>query len=253
MARSTDRQRKPPLRSRTGVRVIKRAIDVVLCFDEANERLTLQELADRTGIHKATAFRIVSALVDERILDQPTAGGPYELGFFALRCADAILAASELRQRAFPIMARLRDELNETIVLAERHGDSILNVDKVSGRQGIIEAPTIGVRTPLHESSAGLAVLSTLGAEELGAYLKAVDATPSRAQALRKRVGDVKALIADPATAAGQGPVLAVPVIGSAGEAIGALSIAVPSGRLDPPLVERCMRRLIGAARQLRP
>jgi len=142
---------------RAGVRVIERAVDLLLCFDEANERLTLQELSDRAGIHKATAFRILATLVADRILDQPAPGGPYELGFFALGRADAILGASVLRGRAVPIMLQLRDELDETVIFAERHGDRIVNLDKVASRQGVIAAPVVGIAEPLHESPAGLA------------------------------------------------------------------------------------------------
>jgi DNA-binding IclR family transcriptional regulator len=247
--------RKPRQKPRAGVRVIERAIDILLCLDESHEKLTLQEISERTGIHKATAFRILATLVDDGILDQPEPSGAYALGFFALRCADAILGADALRQRALPIMLQLRDELNETVVLARRQDASILNVDRVVSRHGIIETPVMGVRAPLHESHAGIAVLSTFAPDDLASYLDAVypRRTSAGVRAVRARIGEAKALMADPAAAGAHEPVLAAPLVDDTGEAIGALSIAVPSGRAEPKLIAQCMSRLLWASQQLLP
>ena len=238
--------------ARPGVRVIERAVDILQCFDETNDRLTLQELSDRAGIHKATAFRILATLVADRILDQPVPGGPYELGFFALGRADAALGASALRRRALPIMLQLRDELDETVILAERHGDRIVNLDKVASRQGIIEAPIIGIAEPLHESPAGLAVLATFGENALDRYLETACDTPARVRAVRERVARPRALLAAPGKAGARDPVVAVPILDGSGAAGAALSIAIPAGRVEPRLVGRCLSRLLWAARQLR-
>jgi DNA-binding IclR family transcriptional regulator len=242
----------PDRKQRAGVRVIDRAIDILSCFTEANANLSLRDISDRTGIHKATAFRILSTLVDAKILDQPTPGAPYELGFFALQCADAILCSNELRRRALPIMLRLRDALNETVVLALRHENSVLNIDKVMSRQGIIETPTIGVYAPLHESAAGLAILSTFDDDDLARYMKAecLDPTSPEARMIRERADKSRSLLANPAKATAQMPVVAAP-ISVGGRAIAALSIAIPAGRADRDLVQRCLKKLIRAAQQL--
>lgn len=242
--RKTDPAKVP---SPSRVRVIDRAIDILECFDETHEKATLQELSDRTGIHKATALRLLATLVDAGIVDQPDAGGTYELGFFALKRADTIHAASDIRQRAAPIMRQLRDELNETIVLSIRNGNLILNLDKFLTRQGIIEAPTIGVYTPLHESSAGLAVLSTFNEDALDAYMKEYCSgmTAAEARALRDSIAK------PPEKTAIHNRTLAVAIVDSDGNAHAALSIQIPSGRIEPALAERCLKGLRKAARQL--
>jgi len=252
LAKTATRRRKAsPAKkvSSAGVRVIDRAVDILECFDETHEKATLQELSDRTRIHKATALRLLATLVNAGILDQPNASGTYELGFFALKCADTILAASDLRQRAAPIMRQLRDELDETIVLSVRNGNLILNLDKFLSRQGIIEAPTIGIYTALHDSSAGLAVLSTFSRKELDAYMEACCAhmTAAETQALRDSI----AKIATPAKTAIHNRTLAVPIVDGDGGAQAALSIQIPSGRIEPDLVERCLKGLRRAARKL--
>jgi DNA-binding IclR family transcriptional regulator len=256
-ARHRERAPRSVLARRGGVRVLERAIGILQCFDEVNVRLTLHEIAERTGIHKATAFRILTTLVDERIIDQPILGGPYELGFFALGCADAILGGSMLWRKAVPVMAQLRDELNETIVLAQRRGDQILNLDKMVRRQGIIEAPTVGICTPLHASPAGRAVLSTFTHRQLDAYFDdyAVNTDSPRAlseaRAFRRQIENAKAAIADPASDAPGSLVPAVPIRDRAGDAVGALWVAIPAGRMNPALFRQCLRRLISAARRL--
>jgi DNA-binding IclR family transcriptional regulator len=237
--------------SRPRVRVLDRAVDVLTCFTETNASLSLQAISKKTGIHKATAFRILSTLVNEKILDQPASEALYELGFFALRCADTILDSNELRRRALPIMVLLRDELNETVVLALRRGNSTMNVDKVVSHQGIIEAPTIGIDTPLHESPAGLAILTTFAEGEIDQYLKAVcpDWGSVETSAVYERIGKTKALLANPVRASAQ-TTIAAP-ISDQGRAIAALSIAIPEERADRDLVQRCLKKLLQASSRL--
>jgi DNA-binding IclR family transcriptional regulator len=251
LAKTATRRKTSPAKdvSPSSVRVIDRAIDILECFDDTHEKATLQELSDRTGIHKATALRLLATLVDAGILDQPNSSGTYELGFFALKCADTILAASDIRQRAAPIMRQLRDELNETIVLSTRNGNLILNLDKFLSRQGIIEAPTIGVYTALHESPAGLAVLSTFSRKEFETYMEdcCSHMTASETRTLRESVARMNA----PAKTSRHNRILAVPIIDAGGNANAALSIQIPSGRNEPELAERCLKGLRSAARKL--
>lgn len=206
------------------MRVLERAIDILQCFDEVNVKLTLHEIAERACIHKATAFRILTTVVDGRIIDQPILGGPYELGFFALGCTDAILGGSRLWHNAVPITGQLRNELNETIVLAQRWGDQIFNLDKVVRRQGIIEAPTVGICTPLHMSPAGRAVLSTFADRALTAYFDDNVANTdgprasSEIRTFRRQIENAKAAIADPVGEAPDFLVPAVPIYDAAGD-----------------------------------
>lgn len=245
----SSRTRKP----RGGVRVIERAADILACFIETSESLTLRDITDRTDVHKATAFRILATLVEEGILDQSAPGAPYELGFFALRRADAILGVDTLRERALPIMTQLRDELNETVVLARRQGTLVLNLDKVVSRHGIVETPTIGVSTPLHDAPAGLAILSTFDAPSLDEYFAAADPLPTRAQqrAIVEDIRQAKARGAVLIHSERRSPILAAPITDSTSEAVAALSIAIPSGRAEPKFIRRCLSKLSKASRQL--
>jgi DNA-binding IclR family transcriptional regulator len=235
------------------VRVIERAVDVLAFFFENSESLTLRDITDRTGIHKATAFRILATLVEDGILDQSTIGAPYELGFFALRRADAILGVDALRERALPIMTKLRDELNETVVFARRQGMFVLNVDKIVSRHGIVETPTIGVSTLLHDAPAGLAILSTFDAPSLDEYFAATDRapTPKQQRAVIECLRQAKARGAVLVHSERLSPILAAPIIESASEVAAALSIAIPSGRAEPQFVQRCLNKLTKAARGL--
>jgi DNA-binding IclR family transcriptional regulator len=210
-------------------------------------------LADRTGIHKATAFRILATLVEVGILEQTTPGRPYELGFFALRCADAILGVDALRKQAIPIMTKLRDELNETVVLARRRGMFVLNLDKVVSRHGIVEAPTMGVSTWLHDAPAGLAILSTFDKPLLDEYFAAADPslTPAQQRAIAERSREARAQGAIRVMNDRLSPILAAPISNSADEATAALSIAIPAGRAEPQFAQLCLGKLIKAARRL--
>ena len=238
---------------RVGVRVIERAADILACFVETSESLTLRDITDRTGIHKATAFRIITTLVEDGILNQSTGGAPYELGFFALRCADAILGVDSLRNRAVPIMMELRDELNETVVLARRRGIFVLNVDKIVSRHGIVETPMIGVSSLLHDAPAGLAILSTFDAPALDKYFAAADPSPTSAQrrAIIENIRQTKARGAVLFQSERLSSIVAAPIRDPTTEAVAAFSIAIPSGRANPQFIRRCLGKLTKAARKM--
>ena len=68
------------------IRVIDRAIDVLMAFDQERPALSLATIAARANLSKPTAFRILSSLRQRGFVNQ-TPDGDYELGYEIVRLA----------------------------------------------------------------------------------------------------------------------------------------------------------------------
>jgi DNA-binding IclR family transcriptional regulator len=133
--------------------------------------VSLKILAAETGLHSSTAFRILNAMVDNGFIDRDAAG-KYQLGRKLVRLASRVHGKMDLRQIAQPVMARLRDELGETINLTLREGDEVVYIEKATPNRMMHVQQLVGSRAPLHVTAVGKLMLATGGDEECEGYAK---------------------------------------------------------------------------------
>jgi DNA-binding IclR family transcriptional regulator len=236
------------------VRVIDRAIDIVNCFDHTNDRLSLQRIVEQSGLQKATAFRIAGTLVRSGLLAQPESGGPYALGPLAPRIASLVIASHPLPGKVRSVLEDIRDLVKETIILAVRSNDSVVNLDKADGVHLIDATPAMGVRAPLHQEAAGLAILATWGESALLDYCRRTAGPAARAASLAATLPPLLAtarsrgvVVLEPAVGRPHAQI-AVPLPERAGELRAALWLAVPEHRLNATLLSRCELHLKAGA-----
>ena len=156
-----------------------------------------------------------------------------------------------------PFLEQLRTETQETVILGKRQKDQILYLEVLESPQTIRYSSRAGEFKPLHSTCIGKAMLGSLKATELTAWLKKQSlpkVTSSTITAQSRLVEDLEASeqrgyymtqgenVAD-VTA------IAVPVRVN-NELLG-LAVAGPSHRMDPHL-DRHVQRLVDAQRRLR-
>lgn len=140
-------------------------MDLVDVLARSPDPLNLKKLAEETGLHTSTAHRILSVLVDHRVVDR-VEPGRYRLGIRLLELGHLVRARIDLRAEALPVMQRLHDELHETVNLSVRQGDEMVYVERlVSDRQAMRVAHLIGARAPLHVTAVGKIFLLEDGPE----------------------------------------------------------------------------------------
>ena len=135
-------------------------------------RRSASELARATGIPRSTAARTLRTLADLGFVEE-TQGG-WTLGYDLVRLARAADPHRELVDAAHPTLVRLRDDTEESALLAVpkgRPGMEILVQLDADRHVGV--ANWVGVDVPLHASSAGKLLLSELDPDELDAWLAA--------------------------------------------------------------------------------
>ncbi len=126
----------------------------------------VSELADEMGIHKSTAFRLLSALEGRGMVQQSTSRGKYQVGVGVLRLASSMSRRMSIVQQARPTLERLADDLAETVNLAVRRSRYAVNIDQAMGPSPLATHDWIGNLTPLHATASGKILIATLSADE---------------------------------------------------------------------------------------
>lgn len=166
------RQRKNDFSS---IAAVDRAAQLLLAFTKSNSDTSLVDLSKVSGVPKPTAFRILSTLVSSGLVIHNEATQTYNLGFFVLRLADSALAGFPIRDIARPVMRRIRDAVNETVVLSLLLDDKRYNIDTLGSNHAIGENQQIGVPMPLHVGAASRVMLAGMSQENRDAYLASAD------------------------------------------------------------------------------
>ncbi len=145
--------------STPGRSVTSRALAVLGAFDTGAPRLSLSEIAERSGMPLTTVHRLLGELTDWGAL-QRRPDGRYEIG---RRLWDLGLLAPvqlELRQVAAPFLLDVHTATRDTVHLAVREGRSALYVERVSGRESVPVVSQVGSRLPLHATGVGKVLLA---------------------------------------------------------------------------------------------
>src|ERR1700733_1797774 len=94
------------------VQSVDRALTILDILAQHGE-LGVTEIAASLGVHKSTAFRLVSALEQHRLVEQLSKRGKYRLGFGIVRLASAATARMNLAEESRLFCRQLAAEVNE--------------------------------------------------------------------------------------------------------------------------------------------
>ncbi|CAN5806836.1 IclR family transcriptional regulator [soil metagenome] len=158
--------------------------------------LTVSQVAERLGVHKATASRLLGTL-HQRGLVERTSERRFRMGMGVVRYAVSALAELGAVSRARPELEILSRKTRETVSLGVLDGEDVLYVDQVSGSDRVIFADWAGHRSPAHCSSSGKVLLAYLDEARLAAVLKRpltarTERTITDQALLRRRLGEVQ-------------------------------------------------------------
>jgi DNA-binding IclR family transcriptional regulator len=110
---------------------VKKALTILSLFDVDTPEWSFTDICKRTGMPKATAFRLLKTLEGLQYLAIDPRTGRYHLGTSMLKAAYLTLSHSALVRIANPHMQRLAVETTETINLAVPTDQGAMIVDTV--------------------------------------------------------------------------------------------------------------------------
>jgi DNA-binding IclR family transcriptional regulator len=224
--------------SAPGASLVDRTLDVLGAFDERHRRLTLTRLAARSDLSPPTTLRIVRRLLAAGALER-TDDGSYVVG---RRLWDIGLLApvqTGLREVAAPFLQDLQAATRATVHLAERDGDQVLYLDRLSGVASVPVVSRVGSRLPMHATGVGKVLLAHAPADvqqrvlaDLQRLTPYTIVTPGTlARQLDRVRRDGFATTREELTLGACS--VAVPVRDADGDVVAALGVVVPSLRRD--------------------
>jgi IclR family transcriptional regulator, acetate operon repressor len=143
---------------RTGTSVLERAFALLEVIGAEGASVGLAELARRSGLAKATAYRLANQLIELHVLER--VGEEYQLGLKLFELGSSVARQRELREAALPFMEDLYEATHETIHLGVLDDGEVLYIEKIAGRRGCTVPTTLGTRKPLYCTGLGKAMLA---------------------------------------------------------------------------------------------
>jgi IclR family transcriptional regulator, pca regulon regulatory protein len=243
------------------VQSLERGLAVLRAFSAATPALTMSEVAQRTGLTRATARRILLTLEELGYVRADRRA--FSLTPAVLQLAQPFTASGDPWEFAKPYLQALTDRTGESASIAVLDSVDILYVARVQTRRLLTLAITIGSRLPAHATSKGRVLLANLPEAELEAYLaraafsRLTDHTVIEEAELRSILADVRHqgwAIVDQQLEVGLCSV-AAPLVDANGRVSAALSVCAHAGRVEPaalrseflPLVLETARRISAA------
>ncbi|WP_407652616.1 IclR family transcriptional regulator [Amycolatopsis cynarae] len=237
------------------VRAVERVCLILNLLQESIDGITLNEVAQTTGLPKSSAFRYLWTLENHRYVERDEDGTLFRLGLGFVGMQSRHLEI--LRERARPSLEHLRDTFGETANLALLDGSHIIYLDIVESRRGVRLAASRGHREPLHCTALGKAIAAQLPPDRVRELL-AETGLPKRTA---NTIGTVDAFLAeltkvrrvgyavDDRENEADGRCVAVPLLGT--QLPAAISLSGPSSRFTLQDIKKAAKTLLGAAAEL--
>ncbi|MDI3405710.1 IclR family transcriptional regulator [Streptomyces cavernicola] len=216
----------------------------------------LRTLVERTGIGRSTVHRLAQLLIAEGYLRGGKDG--YALGPTLIELGFQALHGNPLPVVARPVLEELSAQLQDTVHLAVRDGESVLYLDKLPGTRGAEMRSRIGHRMPLTRTGVGMALLLDSAPEWQALYEAEAPVEPGEVHP-----EDVDAFLARMREYAEAGVAMdlednepgircvAAPVRDAAGEVVGAISVSATRPYMPAPRMRGLTAVMARAAQRI--
>jgi len=152
------------------VQSLARGLGVISAFDAQHPRMSLSDVARRTGLTRATARRFLLTL--EELGFVRTDGRLFELTPKVLQLGYSYLSSLSLPALATPHLEALSERLQESTSASVLDGSDIVYVARVSTHRIMTVAIAVGTRFPAHATSMGRVLLAGLEPAQLEHYFR---------------------------------------------------------------------------------
>jgi DNA-binding IclR family transcriptional regulator len=224
-----------------GAQLIDRLLDILELLSLEKDGLGVTEIGNRTGLHKSTVHRIVSALAERGYIEKVPGRSVYKIGLKLVEISSVYLNSVELKTEAAPFLRELTARLGQPTHLAILDGTDAVYIEKVDMLNSIRLYSQIGRRIPVYCSALGKCLLSGLHGTEAEEILKKCSFEKFTAKTLDKAevLRQIRAVPADGFAIDDEEHdegirCIAAPVFDYRGKVIAAVSVAGPAASIAP-------------------
>jgi DNA-binding IclR family transcriptional regulator len=234
-----------------------KALELLNTFSFRERRLSLSDLTARTGIPRATAFRLLATLEQSGFVAK--VGGEYQLGIRCFVLGNVVAAGLDLRETAHPHLVALRDATRETTQIAILDRWQVVYLERVLSHHPVgFMRSRAGAILPAYCTGLGKTLLAYRPEPEVAAWtatqtFKAL--TPHTITSAKRLLRELRHI-----RARGYGVdeeereigvrCVAAPIRNHAGDVVGAISVAGPTERMPQDLIGSDMAKAVLAAAQ---
>lgn len=224
----------------------RRMMDVLQCFSTAARRLTLAQIAARTGLPRATVHRILGALKEIGFIEQDVKGGGYMLGIGLYELGSLSLANMDLHREAQPFVDQLARQCGASVHLGVFNGHAVVLIERGEADEPRKRLSARLETAPIHCTGVGKAVGAFLPedvvrrvcAEGLQAYtphtITSIEVLEGEYRAIRQRGHafdreELQLFVR----------CVAAPIRNASGRVFAGISISGPADRMTPELQQQ--------------
>ena len=138
--------------------VLARGLTVLECFSEENLRLPLRDLAQLTGLDKATLLRMLNTFIEFGYV-QRGPDGRYSPGHSLLRLGALYRATFDLGARIQPVLRKIMEQTRESVAFYIREGEQRVCLYRENVPRDVRYVFEIGTRVALIDGGSASHVL----------------------------------------------------------------------------------------------
>ena len=234
-------------RSGDFVQSLQRGLSVINSFSRDHPSQTLSEVAERTGLTRATSRRILLTLTDLGYVDRE--GRAFALTPKVLDLGYSFLSSFHVVEVAQPPLERLVGEVHESSSMSVLDGTEIVYVARVPTTRIMTIALALGSRLPAYPTSMGRVLLAGLSDADLDHYMDQASfekltphtiTSPKRIGSIIRSVRSDGYALVDQELEEGLRSI-AAPIRNGRGEVVAAMNVSCHSSRVS---VERMHQEL---------
>lgn len=142
------------------IRSVERAIQILNCFSFDQSNLAIDDIMKKTGLAKATAYRLLWTMERAGLISYDQQLGKYRLGYKALEYGGIVLQHLDIRREADPYLFTLHEQLGHSVILAVRQDDTVQYLLRYDSDEGLQPNNFVGRRRILHHGAFGILLMA---------------------------------------------------------------------------------------------
>ncbi|HUS95176.1 MAG TPA: IclR family transcriptional regulator [Hyphomicrobiaceae bacterium] len=220
-----------------------RSVRIIVLLKEvaiASSPITANEISERTGLPKATVYRLCEQLLAAGLIRRQLGGRGYVPGPELVGLSQSVLASRSIYATRHAIITGVARDVGETCNLVAPDGTGMIYWDRVETEWPLRLQLPIGSRVPFHATASGKMYLACLpvpqgnkllGEIELKAFTENTLTEPEKLRQHLVTINDQGYSLDDEEFIAGM-TAIAVPVRDGTGRYVASLAVHAPKARM---------------------